>query len=101
MKIMTRIYNLDDLMNFLSYMVLYAPHDFPEEDYLKSSEQMTLERAFQVLNDGVSILRSSFRDKDFCNAQNLLNESLEAYRAGDIVKGARLLQKLESVVSQR
>lgn len=98
---MNRIYDLSDLMNFLSYMVLYAPHDFPEEDYLESSEQMTLERAFQVLNDGVFLLRDSFRDKDVCNVHNLLNESLEAYRTGDIVKGARLLQKLESMVSQR
>ena len=98
---MDRIHNPNDLMNFLSYMVLYAPHDFPEEDYLRSSEQMTLERAFQVLNDGLSILRSSFRDKDVCNVHSLLNESLEAYRTGDIVKGARLLQKLESMVSQR
>lgn len=98
---MDRIHNPNDLMNFLSYMVLYAPHDFPEEDYLRSSEQMTLERAFQVLNDGVFLLRGGFRDKDVCSVQSLLNESMEAYMAGDIVKGASLLQKLESMVSQR
>lgn len=98
---MNRIYDLSDLMNFLSYVVLYAPHSFPEEDYLGSSEQMTLERAFQVLNDGFFLLRGSFRDKNVCNVQSLLNESLEAYVAGDIVKGAHLLQKLESMVSQR
>lgn len=98
---MNRIYDLNDLMNFLAYMVLYAPHDFPEEDYLKSSEQMTLERAFQVLSDGVLLLRSSFGDKDVCNLQNILNESLEAYREGDIVKGSHLLQNLESIVSRR
>jgi len=98
---MNKIYDQSDLMNFLSYMVLYAPYDFPEEDYLDSSEQMTLEKAFQVLNDGVSILGSSFREKDMYTAQSLLAESLDAYRAGDVVKGARLLQKLESMASQR
>src|SRR5690606_9599812 len=98
---MSKIDNLGDLMNFLSYMVLYAPHDFPEEDYLDSSEQMTLERAFQVLNDGASILGGGFPGKDMYIVQGLLDESLGAYKAGDVVKGARLLQKLESMVPQR
>lgn len=53
--------NTNDLLDFLSYMVLYAPDDFPEEDYLSLSEQMNLEKAFDMLDKGMGFLKEKFQ----------------------------------------
>lgn len=92
------IENKNDFLDFLSYMVLYAPDRFPEEDYLTSSEQMNLEKAFKMLDKGMLLFReSTYEDGKVSTLQSLLDESKQAYENGDDVKGAHLLQEFEIV----
>jgi len=96
---MNWVKNLNDLLDFLSYMVLYAPDEFPEEDYLSPEEQMNLEKAFEVLNNSMEFVREKISNGDqLQQLQGLLNDSNTAYKDGDDVKGAHLLQEFEAVV---
>lgn len=89
----------DDLKNFLSLVVLYAPDEFPEEDYLEDNEQLNLERAFSELNHGLKLFESSINDNDFKNKlKGLLNQAHSEYKSGNSVKGAHLVQEFEALI---
>lgn len=90
---MAWIRDVQSLYNFIGYVVLRAPDWFPKEDYLQDHEQMTLERAFEEIRTGVSIVQADFSELVHLAEEPtlLLNESLAFYRAGEHVKGAQRL----------
>lgn len=85
------IKDVEDLRDMFSYVLLSAPDEFPLEDYLTPGEQMNLERAFEELQAGVA--RYVAAKAVECCA--MLSAALAAYRRGDDVAGARLLQMAE------
>jgi hypothetical protein len=86
--------SLDNLLDLISYVILYAPDDFPEEDYLSVDEQMSLARAFKELSRELSLVDlHSGRESAL---RSILTESQEAYKRGDDVAGAHLLQRFET-----
>ena len=93
------IKDLDSLWDFIGYVVLSAPDDFDEEDYLQPDEQMNLERAFEELRNAMNLIKpSKMDDAKRSEAFALLDESLNAYRAGDDVKGAHVLQDFQVLI---
>jgi len=88
-----RIETVDNLWNHIAYVRGYAPSYFPEEDFLLPDEQMTLDLAFQLLDDGIEI---AYPEDSFCEKRmelrNALARSLHAYRLGDEITGATILQ---------
>ncbi|UHQ23976.1 hypothetical protein LVB77_04470 [Lysobacter sp. 5GHs7-4] len=89
--------NISSFRDFLSLVIVHAPDEFPEEDYFEPHEQLNLESAFQELQRGVDLLaKSGMRSSSVAELANLLDTSLLAYRTGNDVKGAHLLQELES-----
>lgn len=96
---MRRVKSLDRLYDFIATVVLYAPDRFPKRDYLKPEEQLNLERAFEELNSGMEYVREKIKDQGRLDElQQILDDSLAAYRVGDDVKGAHLLQDFEEIV---
>ena len=88
--------DLEDLRDFISYVVLYSPDEFPQEDYLPVTEQMTLDKAFDEIRRGLAILDGRIDDKGrLARLHSLIEKSLAAYRRGDDVEGAHLLQAFE------
>ena len=77
-------------------MVAYAPDGFPAEDYLQPDEQLDLEKAFHELFRGMDLVDIASRDP-ICDRKlrAILQESLQAYRSGDDIKGAHLIQDFE------
>ena len=93
------IQDLNSLWDFIGYVVLSAPNDFAEEDYLQPDEQMNLERAFEQLRNAMNLIKpSKLNDAKRSEALSLLEESLNSYRAGDDVKGAHLLQDFQVLI---
>ncbi len=93
------IKNLNDLLDFLSYMVSDAPDEFPEEDYLSSDDQMNLEKAFKILNSSMEFVKEKISNSDqLKKLQSLLDKSNAAYTNGEDVKGAHILQEFEAIV---
>lgn len=87
------VHSVDHLYNLIGYVVLRAPDRFPVEDYLADEDQMTLDRAFECLRDGILIAYpedAAHEKRAWLN--DALDRSLAAYRQGDDVGGAHILQ---------
>lgn len=83
----------------IGYVVLSAPNEFPNEDYLSPEEQMTLDKAFAKLSRGLPVSYDKIKDKDAIpNAANLLEASYKAYKDGDSRAGAFLLQDFDDLL---
>ena len=93
---MFTIKSVDDLWDFIAYVLGSAPDQFPVEDFLTEDQQMDLERAFDLLRHGVEI---AYPDDFFPEKRVLLNEILDRsyalYKAGDDVAAGHLLNEFE------
>jgi hypothetical protein len=93
------IKDVSSLWDFIGYVVLSAPDNFAEEDYLQPDEQMNLERAFEELRNAINLIKpAKLNDAERNEALSLLEESLNSYRAGDDVKGAHVLQDFQVLI---
>jgi hypothetical protein len=91
-----KINSVDDLYNYIGYVVLRAPNRFPVEDYLPPDQQVTLEKAFDRLRHGIEIAYpDDFHLEKRVLLYSILDQSFAAYKAGEDVKGAHLLQDFE------
>ena len=91
--------DINSLYNFIGYVVLRAPDQFPHEDYLAPDDQMNLARAFDELKHGIALVEQDFPGADQDRGLSvLLERSLASYREGDIVAGAHTLQDLQDLI---
>lgn len=96
---MNWVRDINSLYDFIGYVVLRAPDRFPVEDYLPADQQMNLDRAFDELRRGLGLVEPEVaNDEKRKGLQQLLDESLNAYRMGDDMKGAHLLQDFEALI---
>jgi hypothetical protein len=94
--------SIDALYDFIGYVVLRAPDRFPQEDYLRPDEQMTLEKAFEELKAGLAFVDPEVvGDEAKTRLSTLLQESKLAYRSGDRLKGAHTLQDFEALIFKK
>ena len=96
---MRHVNNLNDLLNFLSVVLVSAPDKFQQFDFLAEEDQMNLERAFVELDNGLVLWDRKTDDKNVvARARELLGKSLASYRDGDRIQGAHFLQDFEELV---
>jgi len=99
---MSQVAGPDELYDFIGYVVVCAPDQFPEQDFLEPGEQMNLERAFVELNGSLDSLdQEVVTPAKRPRLVELLNRSLEAYRGGDTFGGAHLLQDFQDLIFKR
>ena len=96
-SLVSQISDADGLYDFIGYVVLCAPDDFPNEDYLAPEEQMTLDRAFAELHNALPLLDPEVAAGKLDLASSLLEQSLAAYRAANVHSGAHLLQDFQDL----
>ncbi|MDQ1133908.1 hypothetical protein QE386_002503 [Pseudoxanthomonas winnipegensis] len=99
---MARVNSIDSLYDFIGYVVLCAPDQFPVRDYLPSDAQMNLDKAFDELRRGIDLIEADMVD-DARRKQLalLLDQALAAYKAGDEFKGAHLVQDFQGLIFKR
>lgn len=96
--------DLEDLWNHVGYVVLCLPDQFPVEDFLSDEDQMTMEKGYEQLHQGINIAYppDQYKGKDYDDLRNhlasYLLESRKAYDMGDVVKGAHLLQDFRNAI---
>ncbi len=89
-------------VDFLSYMVLCAPDKFPKEDFLRDDEQMTLEKAFDEVDRGMQFVAQEVSDESLVQqVRGYVDAAREAYKRGEDVKGAHLLQDVQDALKAR
>ena len=91
---MNWIQNYEEFYEFLAKVLLCAPNDFPEEDYLPAGKQLNLDRAYEEMIKGLVYVRQRLNDQEYRQFVQDLNESKVAYELGDERRGASLIQKL-------
>jgi len=96
------VLHLDALHDFIGLVILRAPDRFPRRDFLPDDEQLNLDRAFEELRNGLDFVAVCPGDPTFHNRlRTVLEESLDAYRAGDRRKGAHRLQDFQGMIFGR
>lgn len=91
--------SVNDLWDHIAYVMAYAPDQFPYRDFLSDDEQMTLERAFEQLRQGVDIAypEDSFADKR-AHLHGILDGCYAQYRAGEDIKAGHLLNEFQDKI---
>ena len=85
--------NLDEIDDFLGFMVVYCPNRFLPR------HKMTLESAFEVLFASLTKCFAQMpSEQAAANARETAERSLAAYRRGDPAAGAELLQQVEKII---
>lgn len=96
---MAWVRDVNSLYDFIGYVVLRAPDQFPREDYLRDDEQLTLDKAFDELRAGVRLVQADFPERQVSGElQLILDESLALYRSGERVAAAHRLQDFSSAI---
>lgn len=96
---MPLIDSIDSFYNLIGFVRLTAPNRFPVRDYLAADQQWTLDRAFTELRQGLLLVDPKVADETKrARLSLLLDESLDAYRAGDELRGAHLLNDFEALI---
>lgn len=91
------ITGLKDLKQFLSVVILSAPDDFPQEDYLSEDEQLNLERSFNYIRKSFSVIPEISENPDKLQSyMEITEQAYREYELGEVVKGAKLLQEMRS-----
>jgi hypothetical protein len=92
-------HDLHSFKDYVSFVRLCAPIDFPIEDYLGPDDQWTLERAFEGLRHGLVIASAEKGVLPvFATCSILVNEAYQAYRNGNVRDGYRKLQEMETML---
>lgn len=95
----SRIKSIDHFYDFIGYVVLCAPNNFPHRDYHRAEEQMDLERAFSEIKESILLVEADFPGADLDRGlSQLLERSLDSYKQGDEVAGAHLLQDFQDLI---
>lgn len=96
-----RCNNLSELINFIAYVVLYGPDEFPKREWHKPDEQLNLERAFDELRYGLSCVAAKMGElPTISTARGMLEEAYTHYREGRINPGAWKLQEMSQVLEK-
>ena len=96
---MAWVRDVSSLYDFIGYVVLRAPDRWPREDYLQEQDQMTLDKAFNELRQGLSFVEVDFPGRQIrATLVPVLEEAHAAYRAGDEAKGASLLNDFSAMI---
>lgn len=88
------IQSYQEFYEFLAKVLICAPDDFPEEDYLPAHKQLNLQRAYEELEKGLVFVKQRLDSQKFQEVVADLKESKKAYEIGDERTGAKLIQKL-------
>ena len=92
-KVSEWVRSREDVLNLLSYMILCAPDDFPEEDFLAKDEQMSLEKAFSDLRKGLELYVPA---EEAAAAKSLIDESHRAFQQGNDARALKCLRDIQT-----
>ena len=88
------INNLSELIDFLAYVSVYAPDEFPRED-----EGVNLESAFSELFHGLEACGGEVGNESISmKCEQMLQDAKQSYMDGEVHAGTELLQRLQKTL---
>jgi hypothetical protein len=99
---MARQYGFSDLHSFKDYVgwvKLCAPDEFPIEEWAGPADQMTLDLAFEGLRLGLKMAAEEKGERaEFIRGRALVEEAYAAYRDGNVRDGFLKLEELQKLL---
>lgn len=93
--------DLHGFKDFVGFIILCAPDDFPVDDWLEPADQMNLERAFVGLRYGLDLtLTETSRDDVVASCRQLTEAAHAEYQAGRDLQGQRMLEEMDRLLSK-
>jgi hypothetical protein len=94
----TIIKKTSDLNDYIGFVVLSAPNNFPKVGPFSENSSANLDHAFNEIDAGMLLLQKKIKDSNQLNElRTLLEKSKKAYLDGDDIKGAHLLQDFQDI----
>lgn len=85
-----RCENLEELIDFVAYVIVYCPNRFPRRE-----RPMNLEIAFEEMRHGMNCLETELQDPQSVErARSLLDDAYSDFKAGHDIEGSHRLQDL-------
>jgi hypothetical protein len=101
---MARQFGFSDLHSFKDYVVwvqLCAPDEFPVEEWAGPDDQMTLDLAFEGLRLGLQMAAQEKGEREeFARGRSLVDDAHAAYRDGRMRDGFFKLEELEKLLKK-
>lgn len=84
---------LSELKDFIAFVVLYGPDDFP------AWRNMDITKAFSQMHEGVDACKNEIGNGAKCDQiENLFLSAEAAYNNGDSITGAHVLQDIMALL---
>ncbi len=91
--------DLHGFKDFMGYVILCAPDEFPNDDWLKPEDSMNLDRAFVGLRYGLDVTESELGETEVISTCRLLVEDAYAeYQAGRDLNGQQKLEQMDEML---
>jgi hypothetical protein len=101
---MTKHFGFTDLHSFKDYVgfvKLCAPDEFPAEDWAAPADRWTLDLAFEGLRLGLRMAAEEKGERDeFARGRTLVEDAYAAYRDGRVRDGFFKLEELQKVLKK-
>jgi len=94
-------HDLHSFKDFVGFVRLCAPDEFPVHDWLKPEEQWTLDMAFDGLRHGLAITaqeKGELPMLETCRA--LVEKAYAHYKQGQVREGFFTLKEMESLLKK-
>ncbi len=93
--------DLHGFKDFVGYVFLCAPDEFPCDDWRKPDEKMNLQRAFIGLRYGLDLAASEKGENEVVmRCRQLVDDALAHFHAGDGSAGRRALNEIRDLLKQ-
>ena len=93
--------DLHGFKDFVGYVFLCAPDEFPYTDWRDPDDQMNLDRAFAGLRYGLDLAASEKGENEVVmRCRQLVDDALEYFHAGDHSAGRRALNEIRNLLKR-
>lgn len=91
--------DLSEFMDYLGFVIVCVPVDFPWEDWRSAEDQMNLDRAFVGLKYGLDLAAKEKGESALLQrCRKLVEESYVEYKAGRDHAGQLKLEEMEKLL---
>jgi hypothetical protein len=93
--------DLHGFKDFVGFVILCAPDEFPSDDWLQPEEQMNVERAFVGLRYGLDVTAKEKGESEVvATCRQLVKEAYAEYQSGRAVEGQQKLEEMDGLLSK-
>jgi hypothetical protein len=93
--------DLHGFKDYVGFVILCTPDEFPIDDWLKPEAQMNLERAFVGLRYGLDVTTAEKGESEVvATCRQLVEEAYAMYQVGHDIEGQKKLEEMDQLLNK-